>query len=732
MKNTQFVGKIRYLTFLLVAIQGILLLLMATFNLGQSYNNAWNELQYSQNKYTFYIKNNSINKKEEILNIFDEYPDLFIITSKINNETEHQLFGIIGSKNNFPEVTAFDHTVISKNDIELLTENRKELVTTGAFNGSIYSVKNVPDIFFSNNHSLVNLSDYMDITKSVNGVYTVYGISNESIERNFLKDLSRVTNQSVDSLKFANSGTENESGLVPIILSCLIVLTLLTQFTLFVSIAISNLKKFGNLTLLGWTKATISKQIFSQFIVFSIFLIPLLALTFWLISGWKDVSLKVLSQFFLVGIINVVLILVIILISTLVVFSIKPVDAIKGKFPTLALYFIGSTGYILLSSLLVVGSIYLDSPMKEVTKNVEIREQWTSVSEYYTLRDVNIGNDISTVSGQSNELNQDFFNWYRSIREDPSVFIATTDYMSKDILNFYRENEIYKNVPDEAFWYMTYSPNYLREIGIEVDDALINEAEAGTKVFLIPDTLSKKEKSKVEAFLKESESSEYNESDIPTSFNEKNKFKFIDFKYNTKVFNWSHDPEQDILTNNPVIYIITPENMAFRQSESLRSNNLNSFIKFKDKDTADKYTSKEYLSKYNLSDNKLTFVKVEEYIDGLQKDLTQTILWFSGAILGALLLSILLLLSLAYVYRLSNNEKLYVSKFLGFDFFKMYTLPLISILFIWTINIIVVSLSGSKIGIILIIIYGIIQLSIFYFYMTKNDTKQLLLSIKEK
>ena len=93
--------------------------------------------------------------------------------------------------------------------------------------------------------------------------------------------------------------------------------------------------------------------------------------------------------------------------------------------------------------------------------------------------------------------------------------------MSKDILIFYRENEIYKNVPDEAFWYMTYSPNYLREIGIEVDDALINEAEAGTKVFLIPDTLSKKEKSKVEAFLKESESSEYNESDIPTSFNEK-------------------------------------------------------------------------------------------------------------------------------------------------------------------------------------------------------------------
>ena len=198
------------------------------------------------------------------------------------------------------------------------------------------------------------------------------------------------------------------------------------------------------------------------------------------------------------------------------------------------------------------------------------------------------------------------------------------------------------------------------------------------------------------------------------------------------MFNWSHDPEQDILTNNPVIYIITPENMAFRQSESLRSNNLNSFIKFKDKDTADKYTSKEYLSKYNLSDNKLTFVKVEEYIDGLQKDLTQTILWLSGAILGALLLSILLLLSLAYVYRLSNNEKLYVSKFLGFDFLKMYTLPLISILFIWTINIIVVSLSGSKIGIILIIIYGIIQLSIFYFYMTKNDTKQLLLSIKEK
>lgn len=186
------------------------------------------------------------------------------------------------------------------------------------------------------------------------------------------------------------------------------------------------------------------------------------------------------------------------------------------------------------------------------------------------------------------------------------------------------------------------------------------------------------------------------------------------------------------MVKDPIIYIITPENMNYLQSESLRSNDLNSYIKFKDRKTAENYTTKSYLEQYHLADNELKFVPIQVFIDGLQKDLAETIVWFGSFIVGALMLSILLLISLAYVYRLTHYERLYISKFLGFSFFKMYSLPMILILSIWAIDMLVVLFWPSKSGIVSITIYGVIQLLIFYLYMSRNDIKQLLLTIKEK
>lgn len=57
---------------------------------------------------------------------------------------------------------------------------------------------------------------------------------------------------------------------------------------------------------------------------------------------------------------------------------------------------------------------------------------------------------------------------------------------------------------------------------------------------------------------------------------------------------------------------------------------------------------------------------------------------------------------------------------------------MILILSIWAIDMLVVLFWPSKSGIVSITIYGAIQLLIFYLYMSRNDIKQLLLTIKEK
>ncbi|HAR6214903.1 TPA: amino acid ABC transporter permease [Staphylococcus pseudintermedius] len=730
MKNIQLVGKIRYLIFALVAIQAIIILMMTTFRLGEWYDEKWDEVQNSANQHQFYLNRITIEQKEDVMDVLKQFPELLILTSTVDEETNHELIGLTGKAEQFPEIQLYDHTIMSQQDIVKLLNSKNEKATIGDFNGSIHNIKEFNTPYFAKRHSIVDLQSYIHTTKSINGSYTVYG--SEQQFKQLIKALSVVTHQSETALTTINGGVAKMDNTVTVVLSCLLIMTMLAMFILFIAVTVANLKNLGHLTLLGWSKWAVANKVLRQFVVFSILIIPVFAVILWYVSGWHSITLNVLSYFFLGGVINLTLTLFMTGIAVLTVFSMKPVDAIKGKVPHRTLYGMGALGYVLLSILLVFGSVRLDEPIKEVVQNFRIAKQWENVSNYYTLKDMQTGEDLSTIAGKSNALDRDIYHWYQSIVKDANVFIAHSEYFDKDLLEYYREQAIYENVPEKAFWYMTFSPNYLKNIHLNVAQQYIDNAESGTKVFLIPDSYTKQQKEKFEQWIKESESTERNENDIPTAYNQENRFKFITYHFQQKIFSWNNTPNDEVMVKDPIIYIITPENMNYLQSESLRSNDLNSYIKFKDRKTAENYTTKSYLEQYHLADNELKFVPIQVFIDGLQKDLAETIVWFGSFIVGALLLSILLLISLAYVYRLTHYERLYISKFLGFSFFKMYSLPMILILSIWAIDMLVVLFWPSKSGIVSITIYGAIQLLIFYLYMSRNDIKQLLLTIKEK
>lgn len=732
MRKVQLIGPIRYLAYLLVAIQAGLILVMATFLLSLLYDKEWTNIQESPNGQKIYLKNLSQDRKEDLLQLFNRQSELTIITSVKNTETQRNMIGVAGSANHFPTISILGSTLVSQDDISTLLTHHNKYAAIGNVNGSINEIKEVPSISFGSSHAIVKLETLMEKNGSVNGDYTIYGFANDNEVAMFLKELSAVTNQSPEELVKSQSGSNSIRSLMSIYLFIFSAMTMVSPFVLFLSIAISSLKNFGNLLLLGWSKVAIAKKLFTPFVLLALSIVPLFGVSIWYMSGWYVISKMALSYIFLSGLFNILLIVLMISVACILVFSMKSIDAIKGKIPTKSLYAIGTLGYIVLSVMLVWSSVYLDGPMKMVAENIKTSQQWKSVSDYLTLRDVLPGNDAGTIMGSSNTLNQDFYDWYYAINQDPSVFIASTEYMSQEILDNYRSVAIYESVPDRPFWYMTYSPSYLKELGIDVEEAIIKEAESGVKVYLIPDTYTDSEKANLIAWIKENDVMSITEDDIATTFNEHKSFKFIDYHYKEPVFNWNTEAKGGITTLDAVIYMVTPENMHFKQSESLRVNDLSGFIKFKDEQTAEKYTTDRYLTQYHLNDNKLKFVKIEAYINGLQKDLKQMITWFLGIILGIIVLSIVVLLSLAYVYRLSNNERLYVSKFLGFDFFKMYKVPVILLLLLWVIEALIVILFQSNMGMLLVGIYGLLQLIIFYFYMSRNDIKQLLLSIKEK
>lgn len=121
-------------------------------------------------------------------------------------------------------------------------------------------------------------------------------------------------------------------------------------------------------------------------------------------------------------------------------------------------------------------------------------------------------------------------------------------------------------------------------------------------------------------------------------------FLFGEYEPGQGFFTWAIDEEYSTETNMPVIYVATPENMKYTETESLKASGFNSYIKFSDPQTAASCTSTDILSLFNLTDNAPQFAGVRNYIDGLQKSLGTTIMWFGLVFVMLMLLLIGLLL----------------------------------------------------------------------------------------
>ena len=146
--------------------------------------------------------------------------------------------------------------------------------------------------------------------------------------------------------------------------------------------------------------------------------------------------------------------------------------------------------------------------------------------------------------------------------------------------------------------------------------------------------------------------------------------------------------------------------------------------------TAMKCTNTDILSNYNLTDNDLKFVDVHNYIDGLQKELGTTLMWFGIVFVMLMLILIGLLLTLATVFRIVNQEKINVKKFMGFSFLQMYRKPIILLSILIILELIAMLVIGSKFGLLLVLMVSAIQVIIFVKYMTHNEIKNVLIAFK--
>ena len=155
--------------------------------------------------------------------------------------------------------------------------------------------------------------------------------------------------------------------------------------------------------------------------------------------------------------------------------------------------------------------------------------------------------------------------------------------------------------------------------------------------------------------------------DIKTSFNENKEFEFLKYQFNQEVFSFSTKSVDKLMIKDPIILVITPENMIYRETESLIAIGLeNSYIKLEGEAEA-KYLSQEYLSKFNLNDNYIEFATIRLFVDGIQKDLWLTIQLFLGTLIAITFIVIILLISIITIFQNAYKEKISVKKFLGYS-----------------------------------------------------------------
>lgn len=737
MRKAPLIGAVRYLGTILIVMQGTLIALLAIFMLNSTYQDQWNKYLETGSSLNVHLQDISESHKdniEEFLHSEALEKNLFIARKDLasNDKTMFSgyTFGIYGDvEHNEVSFEFYGEKVIDKDMLNNLLLSKMDESTLGIDKGSIYSVGEIPSFRFGEKTVFKKLNSLIEESGTINGDYVVLGL-NDSDKNDFIQGLALECNVPADNLLKEMKGYSVDNSFMRTIILVFIFALIILNAVYFMIITIRNISKSGKLALLGWSRAAYCTETLGTFIGYAMLNIPIQIVIGILLSGWSKITGLFISYFILFAVINVILVTLEIAISAIIQISINPLNAIKGRIPKNILYIFGILAYIGVSAAIVFCGIYVDGPVKTISENARLSQRWNSVSEFQVLKSISVGNDQSSITGNSKELYQSFYDWYKGMYDDNGVYLINTTYYENKLLDGWKQNNVYENIPEKPFWYFSYSANYIKSLNLNVDSSIINEAKSGTRVYLIPKSYSENEKVKLKNWLTESSTKRPHEGDISTVFNKEKNVKFIEYTPKDNMFTWNTESTYENTCTNPVIYICTPENMTYFESENLRANGFNGYIKFVNRTVAEKYLDKDILEKYKLNDNNPEFTNVGNYIDGLQKDLMTTIAWFGVVFLILMLILLGILIALATVFRIANQEKINVKKFLGYGFINLYRIPIIMLVSVICIEFIIMLIMHSKFGLLLMLILAVIQILIFSRYMTKCEIENIRMAFK--
>ena len=600
-------------------------------------------------------------------------------------------------------------------------------MTIGLDKGSNNMLYELPDLLFSTPVVIERLDYTFQNTNTINGIYHINGLHDAVSRDNFLLHLSKVSGISVEDLTKESFGSSTDQGIWGIILAISIIVNALILLILFLICVLQSFKHFGTLILLGWDRKELWSAFFKNSLLFSIYIIPIISLCSWLLSGWSSFGLSSFILVFAGVSLSVLLLLLIFIIPTIIVYSVSPLAAIHKRLPMKPLMVTCLLFYTLVAGLLIAVSYSLDAPMNQFIDNMKVSREWKNVEDMYVISSFVEGDDVGTYAGTTNSLERSMYNFYQRISELPGVYIAQGQFLNQKSLDAVYGT--YQHVPKKPFWYLKFSYNYLQDLGIPLSDEDLLEMRNGTRLYLLPNTLNTEELEVMKAYLQESVT--VKPGDLQTNFTENPKFMFKVYQPSRPIFTWSDSISYGTTSENPVIFVSTPENLYFMESANLVVSGYNGLLKIRDRETMEQVVSVLETEFPDLTDNRLSFTTVKNFINGLQKDLSYTFYLF-GTIIAIIIITMMAIFwSFVLMYRMLFEEKLYVQYFMGFSPWKRYIGVLSLIISFSVMELIVSILVGSKLGIVMTLATFAFQIMLLYFSLFRKEGESIIQSFKE-
>ena len=725
-------GKMRYLILFLITIQSVLLALVAIFLAGLQYQQSWQSYNHHSGTVTVYFQKLTEEQSQDVFNYFLEQSDLSIWTKRSeSSDTGEGLnriyIDILGSSAGFSDFESTGKIVVSQQQFADLLSHSDNSMTIGLDKGSNNMLYELPDLLFSTPVVIERLDYTFQNTNTINGIYHINGLHDAVSRDNFLLHLSKMSGISVEDLTKESFGSSTDQGIWGIILAISILVNAFILLILFLICVLQSFKHFGTLILLGWDRKELWSAFFKNSLLFSIYIIPIISLCSWLLSGWSSFGLSSFILVFAGVSLSVLLLLLIFIIPTIIVYSVSPLAAIHKRLPMKPLMVTCLLFYTLVAGLLIAVSYSLDAPMNQFIDNMKVSREWKNVEDMYVISSFVEGDDVGTYAGTTNSLERSMYNFYQRISELPGVYIAQGKFLNQEYLDAVYGT--YQHVPKKPFWYLKFSYNYLQDLGIPLSDEELLEMRNGTRLYLLPNTLNTEELEVMKAYLQESVT--VKPGDLQTNFTENQKFMFKVYQPSRPIFTWSDSISYGTTSENPVIFVSTPENLYFMESANLVVSGYNGLLKIRDRETMEQVVSVLETEFPDLTDNRLSFTTVKNFINGLQKDLSYTFYLF-GTIIAIIIITMMAIFwSFVLMYRLLFEEKLYVQYFMGFSPWKRYIGVLSLIISFSVMELIVSILLGSKLGIVMTLATFAFQIMLLYFSLFRKEGESIIQSFKE-